>query len=268
MAAPPIAARRPTLGSIDWSRFSLRVQLAGAVVAILVIWELVSRAEIINPRLFSSPLRVWDAWWGLLDRGLIWPHLWVTAQALLLALVVFVVVASVVGVALGVRQYTFEVFYGPIATFFAFPKVTLYPIFIIAFGFGLESKVLFGALFGFFPLVMNVMVGVRAVRRLHLDLFDSVGAGPFFRFSRLLIPATLPYFATGLRIGYVYAGIGILLAEMFAAVRGLGNRIIAAGYQSTLDNFWVYVVLASLLLMVGAGLFRIIELRLSRWRVV
>jgi ABC-type nitrate/sulfonate/bicarbonate transport system permease component len=53
---------------------------------------------------------------------------------------------------------------------------------------------------------------------------------------------------------------------MFAAVGGLGNRIIGAGYQSTLDQFWVYVVVSAALLMVGAGMFRVVEGRLSYWR--
>jgi ABC-type nitrate/sulfonate/bicarbonate transport system permease component len=93
-----------------------------------------------------------------------------------------------------------------------------------------------------------------------------VGASFWFRLWRLLVPGALPYFITGLRIGYVYAGIGVLLAEMFAAVGGLGNRIIGAGYQSTLDQFWVYVVVSAALLMAGAGVFRAIEVRLSHWR--
>ncbi|HVM13479.1 MAG TPA: ABC transporter permease subunit [Egibacteraceae bacterium] len=262
------AALGPTarVRRLNWAKLSLALQVLAVLVAFLVLWEVLSRTEVIDPRIFSSPTLIWDMWWVLLDRGLIWPHLWETTRHLLWAFVLFTVVAGVLGVVLGMRQYTFEVFYSPIAIFFAFPKVTLYPIFLIAFGLGAQSKILFGALFGFFPLVMNTMVGVREVRRLHLDLMRSIGAGPLFKFFRLLLPATLPSFATGLRIGFVYAGIGILLAEMFAAVRGLGNRIIAAGYQGTLDQFWVYVVLSSLLLLAGAGFFRILELRLSRWR--
>jgi NitT/TauT family transport system permease protein len=248
------------------SRGQVWIQLAAVIVLVLGAWELASRTELIDPRMFSSPSRIWSAGWWLAERGEIWPHLWITTKELLVAFVLFAIAGGGIGVLLGLRQSTFEIFYGPIAIFFAFPKVTLYPIFLMAFGLGFISKTLFAAMFGFFPLVMTTMVGVRAVRRIHIDLFDSVGASFWFRLWRLLVPGALPYFITGLRIGYVYAGIGVLLAEMFAAVGGLGNRIIGAGYQSTLDQFWVYVVVSAALLMAGAGVFRAIEVRLSHWR--
>jgi len=264
MSTTEVARRPQRARSGSWS-FGL--QLGAAVVGIFALWELVTRTGILDIRLFSSPLLVWQTALELNEKGRIWPHVWTTTQELGVAFVIFTIVGGLGGVILGLRRDTFEVFYGPIATFFAFPKVTLYPLIIVALGLGFTSKVAFGALFGFFPLIMNTMVGVRAVRQLHVELFDSIGASFWFQLRRLFIPATLPYFITGLRVGFVYAGIGILLAEMFAAVKGLGNRIIAAGYQSTLHELWVYVGASALLLMIGAGALRLIEIRLGRWRV-
>lgn len=244
----------------------IAVQVAATLVALAGVWEILSRTDVIDPRLFSSPSTIWTTFLDLQSKGLIWRHTWVTTYELLLATAIVVLVGGFVGVLLGASRLSFQVSYGPIATFFAFPKVTLFPIFITALGLGLSSKVLFGAVFGFFPLVMGTMVGVRGIRNLHRSLFDVVGASFWFRLTKLYIPATLPGFVAALRIGYVYAGIGILLAEMFAAVSGLGNRIIASGYQSTLDQFWVYVGLSTALLMVGAGLLRIAELRMASWK--
>ena len=241
------------------------LQVGLAVVVLLSLWELLSRSGVVDARLFSSPTRVWTTFLDLQAEGLVWSHVWVTAYELLLATGIVIVVGGLAGVVLGASRLAFEVTYGPIATFFAFPKVTLFPIFITALGFGLSSKVLFGAVFGFFPLVMGTMVGVRGIRMMHRSLLDVVGATFWFKLRHLYLPAILPAFVAALRIGYVYAGIGILLAEMFAAVAGLGNRIIGAGYQRTLDQFWVYVVLATLLLMLGAGVFRLLELRLAKW---
>jgi ABC-type nitrate/sulfonate/bicarbonate transport system permease component len=248
-----------------WS-VPVAVQVFATLVALGLIWEILSSTEIIDPDLFSSPSAVWTTFLDLQEKGLVWNHLWVTTSELLLATGLVILVGGLVGIVLGASRLSFEVAYGPIATFFAFPKVTLFPIFITALGLGLASKVLFGALFGFFPLVMGTMVGVRGIRTLHRNLFQAVGASFWFKLTRLYIPATLPAFVAALRIGFVYAGIGILLAEMFAAVSGLGNRIIASGYQSTLDQFWVYVVLSTLLLMSGAGLLRFAEVRMSTWK--
>src|SRR5699024_4773568 len=117
---------------------------------------------------------------------------WVTATELLLATALFTVVGGLLGILLGASRLAFVVTYGPVATLFAFPKVTLFPIFIMAVGLGLTSKVLFGALFGVFPLLMGVMVAVRGIRTTHLMLFDAVGASFWMKVRRLYIPATLP----------------------------------------------------------------------------
>lgn len=252
-------------GRSVWS-VPVAVQVLVALMMLAGVWEGLSRTELIDPDLFSSPSTIWATFLDLHGQGLIWGHTWVTAYELLLATALVIVVGGLVGVVLGASRLSFEVAYGPIATFFAFPKVTLFPIFITALGLGLTSKVLFGAVFGFFPLVMGTMVGVRGIRHIHRSLFDVVGASFWFKLTRLYIPATLPAFVAALRIGFVYAGIGILLAEMFAAVSGLGNRIIASGYQSTLDQFWVYVGLSTLLLMAGASVLRFAEVRMATWK--
>ncbi|QGH70695.1 ABC transporter permease [Pseudactinotalea sp. HY158] len=243
----------------------LSAQIGVVLLAVLGLWELLSRTEVIDPRLFSSPTGIVQAFLELQAAGEIWHHVGVTVVELLLATVIFTVAGTLLGIVLGLSPLAFEVTYGPIATLFAFPKVTLFPIFIMAVGLGTTSKVLFGAVFGVFPLLMGMMVAVRGIRALHLQLFDAIGASFWFRCSRLFVPSTLPAMVSALRIGFVYAGIGVLLAEMFAAVSGLGNRIVGAGYQSTLDQFWVYVVLTSVILLAGAGALRALEMRLSRW---
>lgn len=260
-AAPPervAPARRPAL-RIPWEPWAV-------LVVALAAWEVLSRQEIISPRLFASPTRIVAAWQGLAARDQIWTHLSATLQALAVAFVLFTVAGAVLGAVLGASRARFEVFYGPIGALFALPKVTLAPIFVLLFGLGLEQKILFGAMFGLFPLLMNTMVGVRDIRRSHLDLFDALGASRWLRFRALMLPGALPAFATGLRVGYVYAGVGVLLAEMYVAQRGLGNRVIGAALQSTLDDFWVYVVLATLVLLTGAGLLALLERRLARWK--
>lgn len=241
------------------------LQVASAFVGLMVLWELLSRSGLINPKLFSSPSLVASTWVKLLEQGKYWQHVQVTLIELLLATVLFIVAGILLGIVLGLSPLSFEVTYGPIATLFAFPKVTLFPILILALGMGTTSKVVFGAIFGFFPLVMGVMVAVRGIKQLHIELFDSIGASFWFKTVRLYVPATLPATISAMRIGFVYAGIGVLLAEMFAATKGLGNRIVGAGGQSTLDQFWVYVLTTFVILLAGAGVLRVLETRLQRW---
>lgn len=256
---------QPDSGSGTRRAIPLPIQIVAVLLIGMGIWELLSWFEVIRSALFSSPIRIAQEFFVLLAAGEIWQHVGVTVVELLLATAIFTVVGVLLGILLGLSPLAFEVTYGPIATIFAFPKVTLFPIFIMAVGLGTTSKVLFGVIFGVFPLLMGMMVAVRGIRSLHLQLFKAIGASFWFRCWRLFVPSTLPAMVSALRIGFVYAGIGILLAEMFAAVSGLGNRIVGAGYQSTLDQFWVYVILTFAILLAGAALLRALELRLGRW---
>lgn len=239
----------------------------GVVALAVALWWALSATEVISPRLFPTPDRVAATAVDLAASGELWPHMAVTVRELLAATALFVAVGGVLGLLLGRSRLSFDITYGPITTLFAMPKITVLPIFVLAFGFGLQQKVLFGALYGFFPLVMNTMLGARGVRQLHSQLFDSIGAGPVFRAARLVLPSMLPFFISGLRIGYVYAGIGVLLAEMYVSTSGLGRQIVSSAEHSTLTAFWVYVGAASVILVAGATLLHLVESRFSRWRV-
>jgi ABC-type nitrate/sulfonate/bicarbonate transport system permease component len=244
----------------------MRYGWIGLVAGLLGLWWLLTAASIVDTTLFPPPGELGSEGWALLREGTLWSDMLATIGELAVAVVGFVVVGTVVGVVLGGGSRRFDVFYGLISTLFAMPKVTLLPVFVLAFGLGLQQKVYFGILYGLFPLVMNTMVGARSVRTIHSQLFDSVGAGPVLRASRLTLPSMLPFFLTGLRIGYVYAGIGVLLAEMYVSTEGLGQRIVTAADQTTLTEFWIYVLAATIILVSGASIVRFLEGRLSGWR--
>lgn len=247
-------------------KMSLNSQVILISVALLAAWEIFSRLGILNTKLFSSPTRVAGTWWTLIQEGKYFGHLGITLVELALATIIFIAVGIIFGTILGMSSFTFDVTYGPIATIFAFPKVTLYPILILALGLGMTSKVTFGAIFGVFPLIMGVMVAVRGIKDIQIDLMHSIGSSFWFKMRHLYIPATLPATISAMRIGFVYAGIGVLLAEMFAATSGLGNRIVGAGGQPNLDQFWVYVLTVFVIFLLGAGALRVVELKLDKWR--
>jgi ABC-type nitrate/sulfonate/bicarbonate transport system permease component len=252
--------------ALRWSPAWQSYGWVAVLAAWVALWWLLTATDILSPTLFPSPPEVVSAAVDLAAAGDLWPHVWATIKELLVATALFVAVGGVLGLVLGSSRRLFDITYGPISTLFAMPKITVLPIFVLAFGLGMQQKVLFGALYGFFPLVMNTMLGARGVRPIHSQLFQSIGARPVFRALRLVLPSMLPFFISGLRIGFVYAGIGVLLAEMYVSSTGLGREIVSSAEQSTLTDFWVYVGAASLILVAGATLLRRLEVRFSRWR--
>lgn len=245
-----------------WMRFGW----VFVAVVVIGLWSLLTGTKIVDTTLFPSPTRLSTAYSEVTSNGQLWNDISTTLHELGLAVLLFVVVGTTLGVLLGASARRFDIAYGPISTLFAMPKITVLPVFVLAFGLGLRQKVLFGALYGLFPLVMNTMVGARAVPVLYTQLFDSIGARLLFRTLRLTLPSMLPFFLTGLRIGYVYAGIGVLLAEMYVSTQGLGQDIVSAADRSTLDHFWVFVLAATIILVIGAGIIKLIENRLASWR--
>lgn len=237
----------------------------GVVIAAFGTWWGLSVANVLDANLFPSP--------GTLGRrflemsaGALWTDILQTLKLLMIATIVFIVVGTAFGIMLGTRKNAFDVSYGPIGTLFATPKITLLPIFVLTLGVGLTQKVMFGAFYGLFPLIMIVMVGSRNIPPLYQSLMRTIGAPTLMRVFRLYIPAMLPFFFSGLRIGYVYAGIGILLSEMYVSVDGLGQGIMSSVGQKTLASFWIYVFAATSVLLVGSSLLRHLERKLERWR--
>jgi NitT/TauT family transport system permease protein len=137
---------------------------------------------------------------------------------------------------------------------------------VIWFGPGLFSKVLICALIVFFPVLVNTIVGLRSVPDDLRDLMRSLQASRWQTFSLLEVPAALPIFLGGLRIGATLAVIGAVVGEFVGADRGLGFMINRARGQY--DTALVFVAILALVFMALSlyGLVVLLESRLLSWR--
>ena len=148
----------------------------------------------------------------------------------------------------------------------AIPIVAIAPLLVIWFGPGMFSKVLICALIVFFPVLVNTVVGVRAVPENLRDLMRSMRATPLQMLRYLEIPAALPVFLGGLRIGATLAVIGAVVGEFVGADRGLGFLINVGRGQY--DTALVFVAVFTLVAMALGlyGLVLLLEKRLLRWQ--
>jgi NitT/TauT family transport system permease protein len=105
------------------------------------------------------------------------------------------------------------------------PKVALAPLLILWFGFSDLPKIILIMLIAFFPITMNMRVGLNSVSPDLLLLMRSVGASKFQVVSRIRIPTSLPYLFAGLRIAVTFSVIGAVVAEFAGANQGLGYLI-------------------------------------------
>jgi NitT/TauT family transport system permease protein len=220
----------------------------------LLLWWFVTRTAGLPAFILPSPAQVAVRFWKALVDGSLLGHTAVTLSEVMLGLLVGTTAAVALGYAIA-KSRLFEKLVAPylVATQ-AIPIVAIAPLLVIWFGPGIFSKVLICALIVFFPVLVNTVVGVRAVPRPLHDLMGSLYATPAQTLRYLEIPAALPILLGGLRIGATLSVIGAVVGELVGADRGLGFLVnVARGqYDTALVFVAVFMLIALALVLYGA----------------
>jgi NitT/TauT family transport system permease protein len=191
------------------------------LVALLVaLWQLVY--WMVGDSALSSPLATLRYTADLVTREDFALHLFDTMRAFAIAFALSVVIGLLVGFWLGFDRLSSDVLEPMIVAVYAIPKLTLYPLLLLAFGLGLSAKVAFGVLHGVIPIILFTVSAVRNTRPILLKTGYALKLSRPQMVRWILFPAALPEIFTGLRVGFSLTLIGSLLAEMFASQRGLG----------------------------------------------
>ena len=239
--------------------------VASALVGLLV-WWLVARTAGLPAFILPSPGGVWRRLLSSLADGSLLLHTGVTLLEVLLGLFFGVGLATLLGY-LVAKSHALERVLSPyLVASQAVPLVAIAPLLVIWFGPGMFSKVLICALIVLFPVLVNTVVGVRAVPHALYDLMNSLHATRRQILLKLEIPAALPIFLGGLRIGATLSVIGAVVGELVGSDRGLGFLInIGRGqYDTALVFVAVFVLIALALFLYGAVAW--VEARALTWQ--
>ncbi len=232
----------------------------------LLLWWLVTRTAGLPAFILPSPGQVTVRFWKALLDGSLLGNTAVTLMEILLGLLVGTIAAVVLGYAIA-KSRLFERLVAPylVATQ-AIPIVAIAPLLVIWFGPGMFSKVLICALIVFFPVLVNTVVGVRAVPRSLHDLMGSLYATPVQTLRYLELPAALPILLGGLRIGATLSVIGAVVGELVGADRGLGFLVNVARGQY--DTALVFVAVFTLIVLALAlyGAVTLLERKFLSWQ--
>jgi NitT/TauT family transport system permease protein len=239
-----------------------------SLFAAILTWELISRFSGLPAFILPSPERVALRFWLALVDGNLLLHTAVTLSEVLLGLLSGTVAAVALGYAIA-KSRLFERLVAPyLVASQAIPIVAIAPLLVIWFGPGMFSKVLICALIVFFPVLVNTVVGVRAVPQPLHDLMRSLRATRGQIIRRLEVPAALPVLLGGLRIGATLSVIGAVVGELVGADQGLGFLVSAARGQY--DTAMVFVAVITLILLALAlyGAVALLEKNLLSWQEV
>jgi NitT/TauT family transport system permease protein len=245
---------------------SLRWTAFASLGAALLGWWLLSRFAGLPAFILPAPGQVAVRFWKALVDGTLILHTAATLTEVLLGMLVGTSAAVILGYAIA-KSPLFEQLVSPylVATQ-AIPVVAVAPLLVIWFGPGIFSKVLICALIVFFPVLVNTVVGVRAVPRPFHDLMQSLHATRPQTLRMLELPASLPVLLGGLRIGATLSVIGAVVGELVGSDRGLGF-LVSVG-RGQYDTALVFVAVFTLiaLALVLYGLVSFLERKLLSWR--
>jgi NitT/TauT family transport system permease protein len=228
------------------------------VAALLAIWQALYWWA--GEAALASPMATFRYTAQLVTSENFASHLLDTLRAFAIAFALSTALGLLVGFWLGFDRLSADTLEPMIVAVYAVPKLTLYPILLLAFGLGLSAKIAFGVLHGVIPVILFTLAAVRSTKPI------LIKTGRVLKLTRLqtvrwiLFPAAIPEIFTGLRIGFALTLIGCLLAEMFASQRGLGYLL-----MNGIGLHNVELVMSVTLLIVGfAAAISVLLLQIDR----
>ena len=234
-------------------------------VVFVALWEWVVRRFDVPAFIAPPPSAVLASLAGGVRNRLYLEHFGVTLYETLLGFLI----ASVAGIALGavIAQFRLveQTVYPYLVALQTLPKIAIAPLIIVWFGFGISSKVIIAAMVGFFPVLVNVIVGLKTVDQGKLDLMGSLDATRWQTFRLVKFPNALPFVFAGLDIAIVFSVLGAIVGEFVGAQRGLGTLILQFNYNLDIAGVFAVIILLAVLGVALHVLLQVIQRRVIFW---
>jgi NitT/TauT family transport system permease protein len=266
----PETADSGHIESIHVNRFARFRNVAITIVnlaAFFAIWELIARAEVINPLFFPRAGDMFSALAGGFADGTIWPQLKHSLSNFLVGMTISAVIGIPVGLLMGASKVTDLILSPYVWAMTSLPRVALIPLLILIMGFGNSMQLTIIVLSAVFPIMINCMAGVKTVEPSLVRAGEVFGASRPQIYLKVILPYTLPFVISGVNQGIARGLVGMLIGELLGGGgSGLGFLLDRAGEQ--FDAPLLYATLLVLAIM-SVGLvqaMRWLEQRAAPWR--
>ena len=233
---------------------------------VLIAWELLSRF-VIPPQFLPPPSAIVLAFVTTIRSGELPRQLWQTTSVLLLGFGLAIVTGMAIGIAMGMFKTLRRIVDPYVNAFYAMPTVAMVPLVIIWLGLGFEAKVFLTWLVSVFPVIINAQVGVMNVPPAFIETARAFGCDRWQLFRRVILQAAVPFLIAGIRLGLGRALVGVVVAEMFTALTGLGSMIVFYGNTFRTAELFVPMVVLAILSVVITNLIYRVEVWIAPWRM-
>jgi NitT/TauT family transport system permease protein len=235
-----------------------------SLATVLVVWEVYGRR--VNPILFTYPTAIARAFFELVASGELASYM----RESLLVLVYATVLSIIAGVLLGVLMGRFSMVEWAadmyVSALYSTPMVAVVPLIVLWFGFKVPAKVIIVFLFMVFPVLLNTYEGVKNVDRNLQEVARSFCSNERQLWRHLIVPSAVPFIVAGIRLAIGRGLVGMIIAEFYTSITGLGYMIVRYANAFETDKLFVPIVVVMIL---GVGLMWLakwLELRIAPWR--
>jgi ABC-type nitrate/sulfonate/bicarbonate transport system permease component len=235
-----------------------------SVAVFFVIWEYYGRR--MDPIFMAPPSAIFEAAVQLIQSGALKKAMVQTLWPFSVGMALTVVVGIALGIIMA-QWRTLEYVLDPfINALYAIPRIALIPLIILWAGLEFVGKVSILVSVAIFPITVNTFSGIRDVRGAMLEIGRAYGATEWQIFWKIVLPAAIPFIMAGIRLAVGLAIIGIIVAEFFTAISGLGGMIVEYANVFATAKLFVPIIVIALIGVVLTEFVMWLERRMSRWR--
>lgn len=236
------------------------------LLTVLTVWQLAVNNELINSAILPSPTTIWETLFNLFTETSFWINVAVSVQRIFIALILATLFGTLIGLAIGSVKL-FQIIFQPlILVTQPIPKIMLYPIFIILFGFGELSRTLYIFLGCFYIIVFSAYQGVSHIDNLLLDAAKSLGASKSMIFFRVILPASLPYIFGGIKSAIGLSLILMFFSETIGTRHGLGYFVMLNWSWLNMPEVFAGIIMTSFIGFIMVFIVEFLENRLFIWK--
>lgn len=235
-------------------------------LSILLLWELLAKLSVVDPRLVSCPSAILKTFVPLMMSGQLFYDSWVSIQRVLWGFITGSVPGILLGMSMGLSPIVRSAVEPMIAATYPIPKLAIMPLILLLFGLGETSKIFTVAIGVFYLVVINTMAGVMGIDKIYLDVAKNFGASRKDFYLTVAFPGALPMIFAGLKLGMGMALILIVAAEMSAAKAGIGYMIWRSYDMFDIEQMFVALITLSILGYIFSILLDIVERWVLPWK--
>ena len=263
-ASAPLADDVEILDAAAALRRRLAIVRGVSIVVVLGLWEVLGRQ--VNPLFMSYPSRIVLAAIELTQNGVLPAALAESLRTLVIGFAAGGTVGVLLGLLIGRDRSVDAALDWLVSALYSTPLVALIPLVILWLGLGFTAKLAIVFLFTLFPVLINTSIGVKNVSRSLIDVGVAFVANERQVFTKIILPASLPYIMAGLRLGIGRGIIGMVTAEFFTAISGLGGLVVKFGNQFRTDELLVPVLVLMILGVVLTAVLQRVEAAIAPWK--